>query len=68
MTLDVPNPAAPGSLTLHRRTLLGLGLAAGVLIPFLGAGTARADSGGETAPATEEYEMPEGIGSEPWWD
>lgn len=68
MMLEVPNPTAPGSITLHRRTLLGIGLAAGVLVPLVGTGTARAETGaGTTSPSSEEYEMPDGIGSAPWW-
>lgn len=68
MTHDVPSPTSPGSVTLHRRSVLGIGLAAGVLIPLVGTGMARAESGtGTTSPSSEEYEIPDGIGSAPWW-
>jgi hypothetical protein len=44
-------------------------LAVGVIAPLVGAGTARADTGTEEPPCgeEEEYEIPDGIGSAPWW-
>ena len=40
---------------------------AALLVPLIGAGAARADDGTDGQPADEEYEIPEGIGSQPWW-
>jgi hypothetical protein len=57
---------------MTRRSLLGAAVAAGIVGPFIGAGVAHADAeetdrSTDSQPAEEEYEMPEGIGSEPWW-
>lgn len=57
----------PSGAPITRRTLLGAALATGVLLPLIGTGTANADSGTESQPASEEYEIPDGIGSAPWW-
>jgi hypothetical protein len=66
MSNRVPGHAVPG-LSISRRTLLGSAVAAALLVPLIGAGAARADDGTDGQPAEEEYEIPEGIGSEPWW-
>ena len=56
-----------GGTGMTRRTLFGLTLAAltARLIVGDGATAAHADTGGGTEP--EEYEIPDGIGSAPWW-
>jgi hypothetical protein len=60
-----PNP--PDGRLIPRRTLFGLVLAAGVIAPLVSASTAHADTGTEEPPGEEEYEIPDGIGSAPWW-
>ena len=56
----------PGGTLFSRRTLFGLVIAAGVLAPLVvGAGAAHADS--DTGGEEEEYEIPDDIGSAPWW-
>ena len=59
----------PGSGTLiSRRTLFGLVIAAGVIAPLVvGAGAAHADSDTGGYDEEEEYEIPDDIGSAPWW-
>jgi hypothetical protein len=47
--------------------VLGVALAAGLLGPAVFTRTVRADSGTEDPPGSEEYEIPDGIGSAPWW-
>ena len=71
MTTPTPTNAVPPSsrMLIRRRTLLGLAVAAGVVGPMVtfGAGSARADSSSEDDPMGEGYEIPDGIGSIPWW-
>lgn len=50
-----------GGVHVRRRTLLVAALTAGVLVPFVGAGTAKA-----TRPDEEEL-IPEESGCVPWW-
>ena len=68
----VPAPTdrneVPDGAPITRRTLFGAALATGVLVPLIGTGTAHADSGTtDSQPGGEEYEIPDGIGSAPWW-
>ena len=67
MTLKPHDQSPPAATRIGRRTLLGFALAAGILGPMVsfGSGTARADSGIDS-PGSEEYEIPDGIGSVPW--
>ena len=53
---------------ISRRTLLGLVFAAGVITPLvIGAGAAHADSGTGGGTEEQDYEIPDDIGSIPWW-
>lgn len=67
MAHEPTDRASLGGTPISRRTLLGVALAAGVIAPLIGTGTAHADSGTEGQPGSEEYEIPDGIGSAPWW-
>jgi len=62
------DPPAGGTL-IPRRTLLGLVLASAVFAPLAvgaGAGAAYADRGGHGGDC-EDYDIPDDIGSVPWW-
>jgi hypothetical protein len=68
MTHHPTDRIAIGGTPIHRRPLLGLVLAAGVIAPVVGTGTAHADTGAEDPPGgEEEYEILDGIGSAQWW-
>lgn len=63
MAHQLTNQLGGGTL-LSRRALFGLVIAAGVIAPLVvGAGAAHA----EDDPEEEEYEIPDDIGSSPWW-
>ena len=49
-----------GGTLVGRRSVLMVALAAGVLAPFVGTGTAKAAD-------EDEYPIPEECGSIPWW-
>ena len=60
----------PGTALISRRTLFGLALAAGVIAPLVvgaNVGAAHADSDTGGYDEEEEYEIPDDIGSAPWW-
>jgi len=66
-----------GGLLLGRRNVLGILVAAGVITPLIGTGTAQASSNdmassndtasGGTVGADDWYPIPEESGSVPWW-
>jgi hypothetical protein len=73
MAQQAADHAVPALRSVSRRTVLGLALAAGVFGPLIGASAASADTATSTVGASdgrlaeEEYEIPDGIGSAPWW-
>ena len=65
-----PTDRAARGTAIPRRTLLGLFLTTAVVAPLaIGAGTgaAYADSGDGGSSEDEKYEIPDDIGSTPWW-
>jgi hypothetical protein len=58
--VDRPNTEHDGGTLIGRRTVLMTALAAGVLTPLVGTGTAQAGD-------SEWYPIPEESGAVPWW-
>ena len=58
--VDRPNTEHDGGTLIGRRSVLMVALAAGVLTPLVGIGTAH-------AAADDWYPIPEECGSIPWW-
>ena len=58
--IDQPDQQRDGGQPIGRRNVLAMFVAAGVLTPLVGTGTARAADDGW-------YPIPEESGSIPWW-